>query len=524
MKTDMSLIVDLVSDLPLSIRSKRLIRTLRERFRCDAVGLLKSDGDGLVPIALDGLSREAMGRRFLVAQHPRLARIMSQREPVRFMPGDPTPDPYDGLLEQHWGEPLPVHDCLGVCLYIEGEPWGALTLDALQGTSFTPRDVTALSSYALIAAASMRVSRLEEDYRSLRLLRGLQPDVAGVVSDSTEIIGQSSVMRSLLSELDVAADSDLPILLLGETGVGKELFALRVHRQSKRAGKPMVHVNCAALPESLAESELFGHRKGSFSGAGADRMGRIEAADGGTLFLDEVGELPLSVQAKLLRTLQNGEVQRLGEDHPRRVDVRIVAATNRNLIDNIKAGRFRADLYHRLSVYPVHVPPLRDRESDVLLLAGRFLELNRARLGLHSLRLSRSAQETLLSYAWPGNIRELEHAISRAALRATSHGGGRDSIVTIEPEMFALAQSAEDAFVVPDRVSAADGGDAVHARMMIREMSLREATDAFQRQCIESALEAHGASWSAAAKALQMDASNLHKLARRLGIKSEARS
>ena len=177
----------------------------------------------------------------------------------------------------------------------------------------------------------------------------------------------------------MVSDSELPILLLGETGVGKELFAHRVHRLSRRRAKPLVHVNCAALPESLAESELFGHAKGAFSGAVADRPGRFEAANGGTLFLDEVGELPLLVQAKLLRALQNGEIQRLGDDRPRRVDVRIVAATNRSLKDLVRDGDFRADLYHRLSVYPIAIPPLRARQRRAA--AGRPLpEQNRARL------------------------------------------------------------------------------------------------------------------------------------------------
>ena len=166
-------------------------------------------------------------------------------------------------------------------------------------------------------------------------------------------------------------------------------------------------------------------RAARFQGAVNDRPGRFEAAEGGTLFLDEVGELPLSIQAKLLRTLQNGEIQRLGADQPRRVNVRVIAATNRSLRDHVRDGTFRADLYHRLSVYPVPIPPLRERGHDVLLLAGRFLELNRARLGLRSLRLSTQAEDALRHYRWPGNVRELEHVISRAALKAVIRGADR---------------------------------------------------------------------------------------------------
>ena len=308
----------------------------------------------------------------------------------------------------------------------------------------------------------------------------------------------------------MVSDSELPILLLGETGVGKELFAHRVHRLSRRRAKPLVHVNCAALPESLAESELFGHAKGAFSGAVADRPGRFEAANGGTLFLDEVGELPLLVQAKLLRALQNGEIQRLGDDRPRRVDVRIVAATNRSLKDLVRDGDFRADLYHRLSVYPIAIPPLRERGNDVLLLAGRYLEQNRARLGLRSLRLALDAEEALRRYRWPGNVRELEHVISRAAIKAVSRGANRNHIVTLEASLLDL--SGAD-------LRRAGAGRAARHDAGRRAACLRDAVDACQRQHVRLALQAHDGNWAAAARVLEVDPSNLHKLARRLGLK-----
>ena len=333
-----------------------------------------------------------------------------------------------------------------------------------------------------------------------------------------EIVGQSEPLLRLLHELEVVAGSDLPVLLLGETGVGKELFARLLHRQSTRAARPLVHVNCAALPESLAESELFGHVRGAFSGAVADRPGRFEAAEGGTLFLDEVGELPLAVQAKLLRTLQNGEIQRLGADRPRRVNVRVIAATNRNLREQVTGGAFRADLYHRLSVYPVPIPPLRERGNDVLLLAGRFLELNRARLGLRSLRLSASAQDALRRYPWPGNIRELEHVVSRAALKALSRGVSRADIVTLEPALLDLDADAASVAHAP-----LDADAPAVATMpptpTTADGPLRDAVDACQRLAITQALARHQGNWAQAARALEVDASNLHKLARRLGIK-----
>ncbi|HEY9380429.1 MAG TPA: sigma 54-interacting transcriptional regulator, partial [Burkholderiales bacterium] len=245
-----------------------------------------------------------------------------------------------------------------------------------------------------------------------------------------------------------------------------------------------------------------------------DRPGRFDAADGGTLLLDEVGELPLTVQAKLLRTLQNGEIQRLGADAPRRVDVRIIAATNRQLRDGVRDGHFRADLYHRLSVYPVHIPPLRERGSDVLVLAGHFLELNRARLGLRSLRLSPAAEQSLCAYQWPGNVRELEHVISRAALKAVSRGAERTEIVSLEPELLDL-DTQHEALVPAASTSGSETGTASNET----HRSLREAVDAAQRQSIRQALERCDQNWAGAARALDIDASNLHKLARRLGLK-----
>ncbi|AHC45802.1 nitric oxide reductase transcriptional regulator NorR [Achromobacter xylosoxidans] len=501
------LLTDLVVDLPAAVRLQRLAAGLRAHFRCGAVALLQLEADHLRPVAVDGLTQDALGRRFAVQQHPRLAAILARRGVTCFHHDSTLPDPYDGLINGMAGEPLPVHDCMGTSLHIEGQPWGVLTLDALEVGTFDAEAQSDLRDMIVLVEAALRVTRLEAETRALRVARGALPADSALADDS-EILGQSEAIARLLHEIEVVADSELPILLLGETGVGKELFAHRVHRQSRRRGKPLVHVNCAALPESLAESELFGHAKGAFSGALTERPGRFEAANGGTLFLDEVGELPLAVQAKLLRTLQNGEIQRLGDDRPRTVDVRIVAATNRDLRDRVRQGDFRADLYHRLSVYPVPIPPLRERGRDVLLLAGRYLELNRARLGLRSLRLSPEAEDMLSRYRWPGNVRELEHVISRAAIKAVSHGAHRNEIVTLGPGLLDLDDVAMPA--PPPEAPALPAGAA---------QTLRAAVDACQRQAIRRALDAHQGSWAGAARALDIDSSNLHKLARRLGLK-----
>ena len=516
------LLADLATDLPQAVRLQRLADHLRTRFHCGAVALLQLEEDHLRPVAVEGLVREALGRRFVVSQHPRLAAILARREVTCFDHDSTLPDPYDGLLDTLVGEPLPVHDCMGVSLLMDGQPWGVLTLDALQTGTFGDAARAALADCKVLVEAAVRISRLEREVQALRSAphtRSADDERTTRAGDGDmEIVGQSEPLLRLLHELEVVAGSDLPVLLLGETGVGKELFARLLHRQSTRRAKPLVHVNCAALPESLAESELFGHVRGAFSGAVADRPGRFEAAEGGTLFLDEVGELPLAVQAKLLRTLQNGEIQRLGADRPRRVDVRVIAATNRNLRDQVRDGAFRADLYHRLSVYPVPIPPLRERGNDVLLLAGRFLELNRARLGLRSLRLSASAQDALRRYPWPGNIRELEHVVSRAALKALSRGVNRADIVTLEPALLDLDADAASVAHAP-----LDAGAPAVATTpptpTTAEGPLRDAVDACQRLAIKQALARHQGNWAQAARALEVDASNLHKLARRLGIK-----
>lgn len=504
-----SLIADLVTELPAAVRLQRLVSTLRSHFHCGAVGLLRLEYDVLKPVALHGLVREAQGRRFVVAQHPRLAAILGSRQPVRFEPGSELPDPYDGLLAEQPGAALPVHDCMGIALYIEGRCWGVLTLDALDAGSFSAAAVYELQRYSLLVEAAVRMTELEQANRALRLNHQADEQQFEPASKQRyELIGQSSALKQILQELTVVANSDLPVLLLGETGVGKELFARHLHRSSARAAKPMIYINCAALPESLAESELFGHNKGAFSGAHSERAGRFEAADGGTLFLDEVGELPLSVQAKLLRVLQNGEIQRLGSDKTRTVNVRLVAATNRDLKQQVKSGEFRADLYHRLSVYPLPIPPLRERPDDIPLLAGHFLELNRSRLGLRALRLSMAAELALQSYSWPGNVRELEHVISRAAIKALSQGASRSDIVTLEAALLDI-----------DTVSAAVSHSEQHHTAGLGGIALKQAVSQLQRQMIQQALAQHDGSWSQAARQLELDPSNLHKLAQRLGLK-----
>jgi DNA-binding NtrC family response regulator len=240
----------------------------------------------------------------------------------------------------------------------------------------------------------------------------------------SEIVGKSAAMRHVLQQVERVAPTDSTVLILGETGTGKELIACAVHQRSRRRNKPLVRVNCTSIPKELFESEFFGHAKGAFTGAIKDRAGRFEAAAGGTLFLDEVGEIPLELQSKLLRVLQEKSYERVGEEKTRRADVRIVAATNRDLKTEVAAGRFREDLYYRLNVFPLKVAPLSERKEDIPLLATHFIELLVKELGCPKPRLTRAGLETLQGYDWPGNIRELRNVIERAIVFA--QGGALD--------------------------------------------------------------------------------------------------
>jgi formate hydrogenlyase transcriptional activator len=231
-----------------------------------------------------------------------------------------------------------------------------------------------------------------------------------------EIIGQSKSLEHLLGRVEQVAATDTTVLITGETGTGKELIARAIHHASLRKDRPLVKVNCAALPAHLIESELFGHEKGAFTGAMARRIGRFELADGATVFLDEIGELPLELQPKLLRVLQDGEFERLGSSQTLKVDVRMMAATNRNLNAEVRAGRFRQDLYYRLNVYPLTVPPLRERPEDIPLLVQFLVQKFNKKLGKQVETIPQQAMFALQQYAWPGNIRELENVIERAML------------------------------------------------------------------------------------------------------------
>jgi anaerobic nitric oxide reductase transcription regulator len=327
----------------------------------------------------------------------------------------------------------------------------------------------------------------------------------------SQIIGSSSVMEHLRREIDLVARSDFTVLVLGETGVGKELVVRAIHLASNRKEAPLLYLNCAALPETLAESELFGHTKGSFTGASRDRAGKFELANNGTLFLDEIGELPLSVQPKLLRAIQDGEIQRVGSDKTSQVDVRLLAATNRNLELEVEEKRFREDLFHRLNVYPINVPALRKRKEDIPLLAGHFCERIQRRLGLGPVRLNPDAYEAMSRYDWPGNVRELENVISRAVLKA-SFDAPKGAPVVILPSHLGSDLIPVNLNYSPPLPK--------EETVFAKDFSFIDEVKAYKIRMIRQAIDKNNGNWAAAARDLNMHRSNLHNLAKRLGLKS----
>ncbi|WP_462146499.1 nitric oxide reductase transcriptional regulator NorR [Pseudoalteromonas gelatinilytica] len=488
-----------------------LLSCINDWLECDAVALLLKQGDVLKPVAQHGLSDDTLGRRFKIAEHPRLFEICRGSEPLKFAKDCGLPDPYDGLLQSQHGD-FPVHACMGVPLLSSkdnNELLGVLTFDSLDEHAFDALAMNELNQLKQLAAGyvehALTLQHLMQHAQHSHQV-AQQLNLEALTREGVEIIGNSQAMQTLKNDIQLVAASEFSVLIQGDTGVGKELVARNIHLNSKRRDMPLIHLNCASLPENLAESEFFGHSKGAFTGAHTARQGKFQLADGGTLFLDEIGELPLAMQSKLLRVLQSGEVQTVGEDQSRYVDVRVIAATNRDLKQEVAAGRFRADLYHRLSVYPLHVAPLKERDNDVILLAGFFIEQTSKKLAIKQLKLSSDTQLLLRQYDWPGNVRELEHVISRAALKAKQQQW-QQSIVTIEPEHCDIAKTAV----------AAPSPVAVNEQKATR-LSLKEVTDAFSYQLIMQQLELHNLNWAATARSLSVDRANLVRLAKRLGI------
>jgi transcriptional regulator with PAS, ATPase and Fis domain len=329
---------------------------------------------------------------------------------------------------------------------------------------------------------------MDRQNRRLQAVIGLQHDM----------VGASAAMRDLHDRIDRIARSDATALLRGESGTGKELAARAIHQNSARASRPFVAINCAAIPETLLESELFGHERGAFTGAAGLKQGKLELADGGTVLLDEIGELPLSLQAKLLRVLQEREFERVGGTRRVRVDFRLVAATNRDLEQAIKTGRLREDLYYRIAVVTLNIPPLRDRPEDIPLLASHFVRLHAKRARRTVVGFSPDALECLSGYDWPGNVRELDNAIEHAVVLGSTETILREDLPA------ALGEGARPA----------------NPRPAAYHDAVREA----KAQLILTALRQSGGNCAAAARLLGLDRNYLHRLIRNLKLRHEMHS
>ncbi|WPK54308.1 nitric oxide reductase transcriptional regulator NorR [Vibrio fluvialis] len=497
---------DLNSALTRQARFDTLLTTIREVLKCDSSALLLYEDQHFKPLAINGLAKEVLGRRFSINEHPRLEAIARAGDIVRFPSDSNLPDPYDGLIPNH-DDKLHIHSCIGLPLLIDDHLIGAITIDAFDPFQFDSLLNHELRFISALAAGGLHTALLLEQLETQTSLP--RESYTEKRTLNNDIIGESPEMKSLQQQINAVADTELSVLVMGETGVGKELVANAIHYRSNRANKTLVYLNCAALPESVAESELFGHIKGAFTGAISNRKGKFEQADGGTLFLDEVGELSLELQAKLLRALQYGDIQRVGDDRHIRVNTRIVAATNRILHEEVTAGRFRADLYHRLSVFPIRVPPLREREEDVILLAGFFAEQLRGKLGLNSIRFSSDLIQALKQYSWPGNVRELEHMIKRAGVLSKARTHSSD--IELLASDFDIETSSSSNSVVMNTTNISPISES--------GMGLKEATDRYQKKIIVQTLNHNQGNWAATARQLELDSGNLHRLARRLGIK-----
>ncbi|MBL8169216.1 MAG: sigma 54-interacting transcriptional regulator [Acidobacteria bacterium] len=327
------------------------------------------------------------------------------------------------IARPKWAESEGIQSFAGQPLIFRGEILGVLAVFCRE--TVDANEFNWLRMFADHAAVALANSRAFAEIERLREQLKLENDyLREEVKQERlfgDIIGQSAALGKVLEQITLVAPSEASVLVLGESGTGKELIARAIHERSQRAAGPLVKVNCASIPRDLFESEFFGHARGAFTGAIRDRAGRFQLADGGTLFLDEVGEIPLDLQSKLLRVLQEGTFERVGEEKTRRVNVRVVAATNRDLRDEIAAGRFRQDLFFRLSVFPIELPPLRERRADIPLLVRHFIQQANKQARCGNLQFTADQMRRLQNYDWPGNVRELQNVIERALI--LSHCG-----------------------------------------------------------------------------------------------------
>src|SRR5882762_5871599 len=420
----LKLLLDITNTLVSNLECRDLLRTvsasIRQVMHCDIVGVWLPDAQQihLRQLAMDfpesrGFVKEGW---HLPVEGTELGRVFKTGEPhvVRTKAG----------FVSDWSTPVAhAEDLESGCalpLISRGRTLGVLTLGSRVENSVSPEDVDFLLQAAGQVAIAIEnalayreIAELKDKLAQEKLY--LEDEIRGEM-DFEGIVGQSSALRHVLNLVETVAPSDSTVLLLGETGTGKELIARAIHERSRRKARTFVKLNCAAIPTGLLESELFGHERGAFTGAIAQKIGRLELADQGSLFLDEVGDIPLEIQPKLLRALQEREFERLGSTHTRKVNVRLIAATNRNLEKMIADREFRSDLYYRLNVFPIRIPPLRDRKEDIPLLVRYFVQKSAQQMQKQIDTIPAAAMKTLTNWKWPGNIRELENFIERAVI------------------------------------------------------------------------------------------------------------
>jgi two-component system nitrogen regulation response regulator NtrX len=406
-----------------------------------------------------------------------------------------TRDPFDLVLLDIW---LPGMDGLEVLEQLGNDGTDAVVVmisghgsveSAVRSTKLGAFDFIekplSLDRVLLVVANGLKQKRLEDENRRLR----------AEMQDRYEMVGENEAIQSLREQIERAAPSNGRVLIFGENGTGKELVARRIHMLSKRAAAPFVEINCAAIPDELIESELFGHVEGAFTGAVTDKRGKFELADGGTLFLDEIGDMSLRTQSKVLRVLQEQTFEPVGSTEKIHVDVRVIAATNKELSKEIEAGRFREDLYYRVNVIPFEVPPLRARRDDIPLLAEHFLREAAAEYGERPKRLTAEASARLTAYHWPGNVRQLKNICERLMIMAS---GDEISEADLEP-IFGFTAPEHEGSREPD-------------------LPLREARDLFERRFILTKLREHGGNVKRTAEALSIERSHLYRKMKAYGI------